>query len=278
MKKSIYFVWIFWMALASCNREEDYPFRDVPRVQFVAGSGKGTEDMLYSFIWLDEAAGRDTVYLPMRISGGPSDRVRRLKLSQVSEYEVKYVTDNKGYVIDSTVTELPNKAVAGVHYVPFDSPEMQDLLVVHPGVVSDSLPVILLRDRSLKTDKIRLRVRFEVSEDFRLGEKTFLAKTIIFSDKLEKPANWNHRTTYALGDYSVSKHELMIAVVGKPVDDEWLEKGNNDKSFFIHWRGRFIDALNKFNADPANIESGLAPLRENPKDPNSKLVTFPTKI
>ena len=38
-----------------------------------------------------------------------------------------------------------------------------------------------------------------------------------------------------------------------------------------------LKALEVFNNDPDNIASGKAPLRENPNDPNSKVLTFPTQ-
>ena len=275
MKKTIYLLGMLLATMSACNQDDDYPFRDVARVQFVGNSEQGPEDMIYSFIWLNEGSQRDTVYIPLRVLGGPADHDRQLKLSQITEYEIQYKTDNKGYVIDTIKTELPNKAVPGVHFVPFDSPEMQNILKVKANEVSDEVPVILLRDKSLKQDKMRLRVQLEATNDFLLGETTLLSRTIVFSDKLEQPKEWNE--SY-LGNYSVPKHELMIRVVGDRVDGQWLEKGNKDKSFFVYWRGKFVDELEKFNNDPANIASGKAPLRENPDDVNSPIVTFPNRI
>ena len=275
MKKSIYLLCVLLGALTACSQDDDYPYRDVARVQFVGSSVDGPEDMIYSFIWLNESSQRDTVYIPLRVLGGPAEYDRKVRISQITEYNIEYKTDNKGYVTDTIKTELPNKAVPGVHFVPFDSPEMESILKVKANEVRDEIPVILLRDKSLKTDKMRLRVQLEVSDDFQLGESTLLSRTIVFSDKLEQPAEWNK--SY-LGNYSVPKHELMIRVAESRVDDEWLKKGNKDKSFFVFWRGKFVDALEEFNNDPANIKSGKAPMRENPDDVNSPLVTFPNRI
>lgn len=62
------------------------------------------------------------------------------------------------------------------------------------------------------------------------------------------------------------------------VDDEWIAKGNADPTIFVYWRSKFVEELNAFNNDPENIESGIAPMREDPNNPSSALVTFPTKV
>ena len=136
MKKSIYLLGLLLATLPACEQEDDFPYQDVARVQFTGSSTEGPEDMIYSFIWLDPSSQRDTVYLPLRVLGGPADHDRQLKLSQITEYDVQYKTDNKGYVTDTITTELPNKAVPGVHYVPFDSPEIQGILkpLITPGL------------------------------------------------------------------------------------------------------------------------------------------------
>ena len=105
-----------------------------------------------------------------------------------------------------------------------------------------------------------------------------MERTIIISDKLEMPSNWNYTTKAYLGNYSTPKHKLMLLVVGNKVDDMWVAQVNKSKSFAIYWRGKFIEALELFNNNPANITSGLAPMREDPSNPNSPLVTFPTGI
>lgn len=136
----------------------------------------------------------------------------------------------------------------------------------------------MLRDKSLKINKVRLRLRLKENADFGFGEHRLLGRTIIISDKLEQPSTWNYTTKYYFGNYSLAKHRLMLKVVGDKVDDEWIKKINGEKSVAIYWRGKFIEALEAFNNDAANQTSGVAPMREDPTDKNSALVTFPTGI
>lgn len=283
MKKIFYILTAsFCLGMMGCQEDEALLFQDVARVQFTSG----VEDYPYSFVWLDRSQESAIVKLPILVTGGPVDIERTVKVTQVEEFDVTYEYDNKGYVIDSTVTPKPNPAVAGVHYVPFNDSEAQALLKVKAGVVKDSLAIILKRDASLTTEKVRLRLRLEASDDLELGESKYLERTIVFSDMLELPSEWYSYSNayYYLGNYSVPKHELMIRVLKKlqssdsRVDDEWLRKGNADPTIFVYWRSKFVEELNAFNNNPENIESGIAPLRENPNDLGSALVSFPTKV
>ena len=267
--------------LVSCQEEESLLFSDQARVQFTS-----TDDYAYSFVWSDKSVTEDVVKLPIRVIGGPQDVVRKLRVSQIEEFDTTYEYDNKGYIIDSTVTPKANPAESGVHYVPFNDAKAQELLVVAAGNVTDSVAIIVKRDASLTEKKVRLRVQLEVSDDFLQGESRYLSRTIVLSDMLEQPASWASYTNARnyLGTYSVAKHELMIKVLKElqssdsKVDDEWIKKGNADATVFVYWRAKFVEALEEFNNDPANIASGAAPLRENPSDPTSALVTFPTKV
>ena len=77
--------------------------------------------------------------------------------------------------MDSVVTEKPNKAIPGVHYVPMDDPEMENLLVVRADSVTLEVPVILLRDTSLQREEYRLCLQLVATEDFLLGESEHLS-------------------------------------------------------------------------------------------------------
>lgn len=287
--KKIFYILItsFCLGIMGCQEDEALLFQDVARVQFTSG----VEDYPYSFVWLDKSQESAIIKLPILVTGGPANVERILKVTQVEEYNVTYEYDNKGYVVDSIVTPIENPAVSGVHYVPFDDAEAKALLKVQAGVVKDSLAIILKRDASLTTEKVRLRLRLEASDDLEVGESQYLERTIVFSDMLEQPSGWYYKNWYTystaysyLGNYSVPKHELMIRVLQRlqssdsRVDDEWIAKGNADPTIFVYWRSKFVEELNAFNNDPENIESGIAPMREDPNNPSSALVTFPTKV
>lgn len=246
--------------LGSCSEDNGLVYTGRARLQFYADGD--ITDLSYSFVWGSGTRQRDTVYLPVRVLGGPADYDRTADLEQV---------------FDSAATG-DAQAKPSVHYVPFSDEGARKLLTVRAGRVIDSIGVIVLRDASLAKAAVRLCLRIKENNEFGVGETEKLERSVIISDLLEKPSTWNWTTDYYLGTYSTVKHQLMLKVVGGKVDDEWITKANASTSLMVYWRGKFEDALENFNNDPANIASGLAPLREDASNPNSKLVTFPTKL
>ena len=278
MKKITYlFILFLGIAFTGCQEEKGFLFQDVTRISF-SPKEAGNYEMTYSFIWGTQ--NRDTVYLPFSISGRVADHDRQIEVVQIPGYDVTYNHDDQGHLTDSIVTEWSNSAVAGKHYIAFEDAEAKALLKIKAGEITGYVPVIVLRDNSLKTEKVRLRIQLVVSNDLELGQAKNLIMLLNISDQLEQPVNWTRYSSVQsyLGAYSKPKHELMIEVLHDKVDENWLDQMVNDRPNLIFWRGKFQEALNAFNNDPANIASGKAPLRENPNDSNSAEVTFPSNV
>ncbi|MBS7197074.1 MAG: DUF4843 domain-containing protein [Bacteroidales bacterium] len=269
MKQVKYIVYILLLGVIGCQEADHYLFNSDARVQL-----DDTTRLSFSFVYLPSDVIRDTIYVPVKIIGGPQDLNRKVRLSQVTEYSISYEKDLNGYVVDSVVTEIKNKAIPGKHYVAFDDPEMSGLLYAKANEVKSDIPIIVLRDLSLKTQEVRLGIKLEVSDDFLLGESKFLYRTIVLSDQLAKPSAWNALHDWIFGEYSTARHQFMIDVLKMPIDDEWFSRSLAE---IFYLRDKCAKALEVFNNDPDNIASGKAPLRENPNDPNSKVLTFPTQ-
>lgn len=272
MKRIIYAgIVLAIMTLSGCQEAEYMLFNDIARVQM-----DETEELLTTFYYEDASIVRDTVYLTVNTIGDPENRVRHIALQQITEYDVEYKYDAKGNLIDSIVTEKPNKAVPGVHYVAMDDPEMLPLLVIQPNAVTAEIPVILLRDATLKEAEYRLCLQLVATPDFQLGETNMLSGTIVFSDRLSKPSFWNSSVErYYFGTYSTRKHEFMYEVMQVEINDAWWKKLSADYAELTYTRNKLKEALTAYNADPDNIAAGLAPMREDQNDPSSPLVTFP---
>ena len=251
------------MVAVGCAEDEGMVFSDIARIQM--GSA---DDYTFSFVWSSADVQRQTIYLPISVIGGPTDGDRHVEVEQVEEYDVVYTKDRLNYVVDSTLTPRTDQAVAGTHYVAFNSSEYASLL-------------ILLRHPSLATQKVRLRVRLKSNADFGPGEHKYQERTIVISDMLERPSAWtteSWNTLYrSFGDYSRTKHLFMMQVVGDKVDDAWFARAQ-DASFRNYWKMKFVEALALYNADPANIAAGLAPMRVDETDPNSALISFPSEL
>lgn len=255
---------------AGCQEAEYLLFNDAARVQM-----DEEKEILTDFYYTDASVTRDTVYLTVNTIGDPEDRVRRIALEQISEYDIEYKYDAKGNLVDSVVTEKPNKAVPGVHYVAMDDPEMLPLLVVPRNAVTVEVPVILLRDASLKKEGYRLCLRLVATPDFRLGETGKLSGTVVFSDKLSKPGFWDsYVETYHFGRYSERKHAFMYEVLQTKITDDWWKRLRTDYAEITYTKNKLKAALDVYNHDPANLADGSAPMREDQADPKSPLVTF----
>lgn len=274
MKKYSCIILILLAVAAGCKKAGYLLYSDTARIQMA-----DTGVLNSTFVYEAPAVVRDTVYIRLNTIGGITDHDRLVTLEQKKEYDITYVRDpltNK--VTDSTVKERPFQAIPGKHYVPLNDPSMQALLAIRANKAFDSLPIILLRDTSLKTNSYRLRLRVVANAAFATGEAKAIEKTIQFSDRLERFESWkvDNGTAPAyttFGKYSVNKHQFMIDVLKTRIDEDWY-KAIALAQAQQHYKNVLRDALAAFNTDPANISSGKAPLRET-SDPTSPLVTFP---
>lgn len=274
MKKYSCIILLLLAIAVGCKKADYLLYKDVARLQMA-----DTGALNSTFVYEAPAVVKDTVYIRINTIGGITDKDRTVTLEQITEYDITYIRDpltNK--ITDSIVKEKPNKAVPGTHYVALNDPSMQPLLVIRAGKAFDSLPIILLRDASLKNNSYRLRIRIVANDQFALGEKKAIEKTIVFSDRLERFESWKTDAGQSpafgtFGKYSIAKHQFMIDVLKVRIDEEWY-KAIALVQAQQHYKNLVKDALVDFNADPANIASGKAPMRET-SDPASPLVTFP---
>lgn len=272
MKQIVYIsAFLLLIGFSSCQEAEYMLFDEFARVQM-----DESEEIKVDFFYMDDAVKRDTVYLTVHTIGYPENRDRKIALQQIPEYDIEYQYDNKGNLIDSIVTEKPNKAIPGVHYIAMDDSEMENLLVIRSDSVTMEIPIILLRDTSLQRKEFRLCLQLVATEDFLLGEHEHLSGTIIVTDKLSKPGFWTTAMEAAyFGVYSTRKHEFMYEVAGEKIDDEWCNRIKQDYAEFTYYIDKFKNALAEYNSNPENIAAGLAPMREDQNNPNSPLIVFP---
>lgn len=274
MKKYICIIGLLLAVVVSCKKADYLLYNNGARIQQA-----DTSALNYSFIYEPGSVVRDTIYIRVNTIGGITDKDRPVKLVQVPEYDYTYVRDPvTNQITDTIATERPFKAVAGKQYVAFDDPAIASLMVVKANRAIDSLPIILLRDATLKDNTYRLRVRLDSSAAFSLGESKAIERTIVFSDRLERFYSWRFDNGtapafYSFGKYSTGKHQFMYDVLKVNIDETWYQAISLIQAQ-THYKNLFKDALAAFNVDPANIASGKAPVRET-SDPTSAAIFFP---
>lgn len=151
-------------------------------------------------------------------------------------------------------------------------------MVIKANAVTAMIPVVLLRDVSLKTNSYRLKLQLVANDQFGLGETKSQSRAIRFSDRLERFYSWRFDTYVApafsyFGKYSTRKHQFMIDVLHQVIDEAWYQAASNIGAL-TNYKNLVKDALATYNADPTNIASGKAPMREA-DTAGSPLITFP---
>lgn len=256
MNRSIYFLLVFLAAaVTGCSKTDYLLYNDSARVQL-----NDTTTVSSTFVYEPAAKIRDTVYIRVNTIGKIANYDRAVKLVQVAE------------------KNEPNPAVSNVHYVSMDDPSLKNAMVIKANAVSALIPVVLLRDVSLKDKSYHLRLQLAANDQFGLGEIQKRSCAIIFSDRLERFYSWRFDTSVApafitFGKYSTRKHQFMIDNLHQQIDEAWYQAAVNVGEL-THYKNFLKDKLNTFNTDPGNLQSGAAPMHET-SDNTSPLLTFP---
>lgn len=203
----------------------------------------------YSFIYSGDIQ-KDTVWIEVESMGMLADYDRPITLEQV----------------DTTAT----MAVAGKHYVAFNDPSLANYYVMPAGKARTKLPIVVLRDASLKHESVVLKYHIKANDYFTNGYDVFQTRSLSITDRLAQPSYWTkgypmYGDYYSLynfiGYYGVVKHQFMIDVTGKPWDDAFIEEFiTGDNNYFNYIINKLVSELNKLNEQ--RQEQGLDVLRE----------------
>lgn len=204
----------------------------------------------YSFVYRGTDRTRDTVWIDLETIGNLTDYPREVRIVQVP-----------GNV---------NDAVAGQHYIAFGDSEVSNKFIIPARAARASIPVIVLRDPSLKSGTFRLTVEVTPSEEFKFVNYTKYRRHIDISDQLSQPKNWAYYINYSLGVYGQQKHAWLIEHTLHRWDDEFLttELGVQGNSINANYDGGyysfFIQKVKEMFAKYAQqrIDNNLEPLKE----------------
>ncbi|MDP3436008.1 MAG: DUF4843 domain-containing protein [Bacteroidales bacterium] len=243
------------LLLYSC-KEEYYLYNDIKRIQFgpditriytpsfnMADTTKG-----YTFFYDNASKQIDTIFFDIYAIGGVSTKDRSFKLEQVA------------------VPGAEN-AVSGKHYRPFNDATLVSKYMIKAGAIHAKVPVVMLRDASLKTTTVTLKFQIAENENFSIGEPSNVWRKAIFTDRLSQPNSWDAwLTQYYLGKYSVVKHSFFIEKSGQKWDNDFILLIRANFAELGYWKGMVKAALITYNAqNPGN------PL----KDETGEIVVIP---
>lgn len=251
---------VFFM-LTACH-DDDYPVydRQEGRLNFlfydywgdVVSPADATDEMRlrsFSFKLESGTAMRDTVWLEAETMGFVGDEARSYALEQV--------------LVDGVKNAEP-----GVHYVAFDSPEIQSLYRVEAFQSKVKVPVVVLRDDAgLKDTTVVLKITFKDNGVFRPGYVGLDTRVVEITDRLAEPMNWEEcYLYYVVGDWGELKHEKMIEWTGKTWDNEYIEEFMDGDSAYRDYIASYLKKkLKEENA--LREERGEGPLTEKDGTP-----------
>lgn len=203
MKKTFLYIISILAVAATFGCEESLDLYDNPdnRLNFYF---KSNADTVVNFTFVYEPATKlvDTLWVTVNTMGFLSDKDREVSIEQVQ-------------------TSGTN-AIAGKHYVPFDDASIKGKFIIPAGKNTADLPIVVKRDASLKNEPVNLLLRIADNENFKMGYSKYSVKKITISDQLTKPSSWGGAMDYYLGEYGPVKHQFMIDVLGRKVDNEYL--------------------------------------------------------
>ena len=168
MKKIVlYIVFMITALMMSCEEKYDMYSEPDNRLNIIS-------DTLinYTFTIKPASVMLDTVWVRVQTMGLLSDQDRVVKFEQVEA--------------DSLNAE------PGVHYVAFDDPRVKDLYYIPAKRNYADLPVLVMRDASLKEKTVNLKIRLAESADFKVGYADKSWTMITISDMLVKPTLWTN--------------------------------------------------------------------------------------
>lgn len=236
------------LGLISCSEEKFNLWND-PETHLAFKHVKDDSVSRHTFVYDIADVQRDTVIFEVYTSGFLSDKDR------IFEFEQLDPRDSEN-----------SKPIAGVHFVKFDAPEVSNYFVIKAGTAKTKVPIIMLRDKSLKESQFELRVKIKKNENFTLGVERDLEKRLIFADIISRPKGWtiNHEKYY-FGPYGFEKHRFMISVTpGVKIDEDFFKAFDSDYPLAGYYADYYTAKLKEEN--DRRKADGLDVLREAPKE------------
>lgn len=242
MKKNIFYIlaMLLGLGMAGCEKQEAERYENDPRLYFFRGVDYNRkpvfqqfDSITQSFFVLPEKQNRDTVYIAIETMGMTSGEARPFRLIQTN-------ADSAG------------AAVAGTHYVDFNSEEMRKNMIIPAGSVRYFMPLILLRDPSLEHSKVRLNLAIAENEHFKVGINARSKFLITITALAEPPANWRSWSG-TFGNWGSKKMWFLINYVG--ITD--FSTVPTDYAYLNYLKAVAIEKLQAYNADVNNEDAPL---------------------
>lgn len=187
--KKLYLFTLLAIVLYSCSKNEYITFGQKDGLSFTLGGDLKTKDsIVFSFVTSAVQGDRDTLWIPIGLTGVPAETDRPFKLRIGTE---------------STAKE-------GVHF------ELTEKLFPAHQTAFE-YPVVLLRSADLLETTQKLTLEIEENEFYEVGalsNEFYRSIRIHTTDQVIKPSWWRGAEDFYYGSYSHGKYRFMIEVCG----------------------------------------------------------------
>lgn len=212
----------------------DYYGKTVLTLEQIKAKSEGYNVSNYSFFY-EGLPERDTLWFKVGTMGFLSDTDRPIALEQI--------------MLSDTI----ENAQPGVHFVPFDDPEIAHFYRVPAHADTVSIPVILINDPSLANKEVVLGFGFVDNGVFQPGYDLCSSRSIRYTAAATRPNAWSDDF---FGTYGPVKHQLMMEWTGEKWDNEYILRiWNEDYAYVEYMNQWFHYKLEEENAkrlaDPA---------------------------
>jgi len=255
---STIFILLLLISMASCEKDLPLYSDTTCRLNFYYNLDNTSEfkpEMAlssYSFVYGDPNIKSDTLWFDIQSMGFVSDQDRPIEFAQV----------------DTTA----NMAISGKHYVAFNDPSIASYYKMPAGKAITKIPVVLLRDESLKDTSVVLKFCIKDNGYFTKGYDSYQTRIITFTDRMAEPSKWTYNYsgeddyTFSLvdyfGTYGVVKHKFLIEHTGKKWDNDYIEQFmTGDSDYRLYIQDKMITDLETLNSERA--AQGLGELSES---------------
>lgn len=197
----------------SCKKTQEIKYHSHDNVYFDFNPASNRDSIIYTFAYTPSLM-KDTVFLPVRISGIRVNHNRKFGIMVVNE---------------------GTTAAVNTHFEP-----LKDEYTMPADSGTFRLPVVLYNtDAALTTRSVVLNLKLTPSADLDTTINKIINAKIVLSNKLEQPAWWSF---WPLGSYSQTKHQLWLIATG--VRDLTMSGTDAPQSLY------FIGKLNNLLIDP----------------------------
>jgi len=232
------------LCAAGCDENKMTGYENDPAIYFHWNSESNQQhDSINHSFFFNENLMQDTVWVRVNAMGKTEPVDRPIVLVQ-------------------TNTGDPDAAISGKHYKAFDAPGIKEKMVIPANQVYANIPIVVLRDKTLESEEVRLELEVAGNEYFRPGIDVWRKFLVTTTAQAVKPAMWDTRWRYYFGPtWGSVKFRFIIEATGYTDWDTLPGDGN----YLSYLQNVVLQKFEEYNRD--NPDTPL-------KEANGDLVVF----